>query len=47
MFFVKKDGEISLQKIDDFERKSFQLPKFFEVEKYHKNIEPLYILPAI
>jgi tRNA A37 threonylcarbamoyladenosine modification protein TsaB len=45
MVFVKRDDEIVLEK--GTVESSFKLPKRFEVENYSKDIEPLYIIPAI
>lgn len=47
MYFVKRDQEIKIEKVDNFKPSSFTLPEIFEVDKYSKDIEPLYILPAI
>jgi len=47
MCFVKRDDEIKIEKVENFKPSPFYLPDSFEVEKYSKNVEPLYILPAI
>jgi tRNA A37 threonylcarbamoyladenosine modification protein TsaB len=47
MCFVKSGEDIKIERVEDFEKSSFQLPERFRVEEYSKDIEPLYILPAI
>ena len=47
MAFIKDGKDIIVKKIEDFKSSPFSLPNSFEVEKYSKDIEPLYILPAI
>jgi len=47
MFFIKKGGEICIEKVDNYSKREFKLPQQFEVEQYSANIEPLYILPFV
>ena len=44
-FFVKKDGIISIEK--NKKEGFFKLPQKLEMEKYSKEVEPLYILKAV
>jgi hypothetical protein len=46
-YFVKRDGEIVIEKIEDPEIEPFQLPEKFESGLYSREVEPLYILPAV
>ncbi len=50
LYFIKKDGIISTQKITDDEIKkikAFKLPKRLDDKRFTTDNEPLYILPAI
>ena len=50
LYFIKKDGIISTQKITDDEIKkikAFNLPKRLDYKCFTTDNEPLYILPAI
>ena len=50
LYFIKKDGIISTQKITDDEIKkikAFTLPKKLDYQHFTMDNEPLYILPAI
>lgn len=47
LYFVKKEGKISTQLFADEIEVDFNLPSLIELEKYSKDIEPLYILPAV
>ena len=47
MFFVKRDKKIYIERISDFINVDFSLPNKFEVDRYSKKIEPLYILPFL
>jgi len=50
LYFIKKDGIISTQKITDDEIKKikpFHLPKRLDNQRFTTDNEPLYILPAI
>jgi len=49
LYFIKKDGKISTQKIDDIKKKikPFDLPKILDKKIFTSECEPLYILPAL
>jgi len=47
MYFVKKDDKIKTEFFEDEIISEFILPKKIELEKFTKDIEPLYILPAV
>jgi tRNA threonylcarbamoyladenosine biosynthesis protein TsaB len=47
MCFVKTENVINLEKIENFMKMPFYLPEKFDISLYSKDIEPLYILPAI
>jgi len=47
MYFVKKEGTITTQFLQNSFETKFFLPKFIEIEKFSRDIEPLYILPAV
>ena len=49
LYFIKKDGKISTQKIDEIKEKikPFDLPKFLDKKIFTSESEPLYILPAL
>ncbi len=47
MYFVKKNGTISTQFFEKEPSCEFVLPETIELEKFSKDIEPLYILPAV
>lgn len=46
-YFVKKDGKIETQFFEDEPKSKFTLPKTIELRNFTKDIEPLYILPAV
>ncbi len=46
-YFVKKDGKIEIQFFEDEPKCEFILPKIIKLENFTKEIEPLYILPAV
>ncbi len=47
MYFVKKDDKIETQFFDQEQTCEFILPKVVELKNFTKDIEPLYILPAV
>ena len=47
LYFVKKDGNISLQKKDDIKESKYLLPEILDSSLFSDEIEPLYILPAV
>jgi len=47
LYFVKENGKITLKKFDKKIVTQFFLPKTLSEIKYSKNLEPLYILPAV
>ncbi|EJF06307.1 hypothetical protein ThvES_00016180 [Thiovulum sp. ES] len=47
MSFVKTENVINLEKVENFTKMPFYLPEKFDISLYSKDIEPLYILPAI
>ncbi len=47
MYFVKKDDKIETQFFDEEVQSEFSLPKTIKLEDFSKDIEPLYILPAV
>lgn len=47
MYFIKKDGKIDTQFFEEEQISKFVLPKTIELENFTKDIEPLYILPAV
>ncbi len=48
LYFVKRDnGDIEIERLENFTPAPFELPKHFEIDRYSKNIEPIYILPVI
>ncbi len=49
LYFIKKDGKITTQKIDDinYTKVSFNLPDNLDISLFNSECEPLYILPAV
>lgn len=49
LYFIKKDGKISTQKIGEIPltQKSFTLPQKLDTEIFSSDNEPLYVLPAL
>jgi tRNA A37 threonylcarbamoyladenosine modification protein TsaB len=49
LYFIKKNGKISTQKIDEIKEKikPFDLPKILDKKIFTTESEPLYILPAL
>ena len=47
MYFVKNDDKIDTQLFEEEQICEFVLPKMIELENFTKDIEPLYILPAV
>jgi len=49
LYFIKKNGKISTQKIDEIKEKikPFDLPKILDKKIFTSECEPLYILPAL
>jgi hypothetical protein len=47
MYFVKKNGKIETQFFDEEVVSEFVLPPIIEEKNFSKDIEPLYILPAV
>jgi len=47
LYFVKKDDTISLQKIEDAISFEYTTPRELDYSVFSKDIEPLYILPAV
>ena len=48
LYFVKRDnGDIEMDRLENFTPTPFELPQHFEIERYSKNVEPIYILPVI
>ena len=47
LYFVKKDGKIETEFFKNEPMGGFDLPKLIKLENFTKEIEPLYILPAV
>ncbi|WP_458700829.1 hypothetical protein ACKGJI_01675 [Sulfurospirillum sp. 1307] len=47
LFFVKNNDKIETQVLNDAKECEFHLPKVLHIEDFSKEIEPLYILPAV
>ncbi len=49
LYFIKKNGRITTQKIDDinYTKISFNLPDKLDTSLFDSECEPLYILPAV
>jgi len=47
MYFLKKDGKINTQFFENEPRSEFNLPQTIKIENFSRDIEPLYILPAV
>ncbi|WP_245600585.1 hypothetical protein [Sulfurospirillum arcachonense] len=47
MYFVKEDELIKTEFIEDEIKCDFYLPQNLKIENFSKDIEPLYILPAV
>ena len=47
MYFVKKDDKITTEFFENELVSEFILPKTIKIENFTKDIEPLYILPAV
>lgn len=46
-YFVKREGEIVLERCEGEVELSFSLPEFLPLNQYTDPLEPLYILPAV
>lgn len=46
-YFIKKDGNISIDFIGDREIKEFKLPKVLKIDMFSENSLPTYNLPAV
>jgi len=47
MYFIKKDNNIETEIFKEELNHKFYLPQKLEIDKFTKDIEPLYILPAV
>jgi len=47
MYFVKNDEKITTKIFDEEQSNPFTLPQILKPENFNKEIEPLYILPAV
>jgi tRNA A37 threonylcarbamoyladenosine modification protein TsaB len=47
MYFTKENEEIKTEFFNEEQNHQFILPKVIEIENFSKDIEPLYILPAV
>ncbi len=47
MYFVKEGKEIVTKIFEEEQKSKFTLPKTLKIEDFSKDIEPLYILPAV
>ena len=47
MYFIKKDDKIETKFFEDEQNYGFTLPEILKPENFTKDIEPLYILPAV
>lgn len=48
LYFMKKDGKILTKKITASQMpKDFILPQILEMKHFSKDVEPLYVLPAV
>jgi hypothetical protein len=47
LYFVKEDDRITTKIFQEEIETEFFLPEVFEIEEFSKDIEPLYILPAV
>jgi tRNA threonylcarbamoyladenosine biosynthesis protein TsaB len=45
--FVKRDGKIEIERVEEFVKSEYRLPETFDPALYSKDVEPLYILPAV
>jgi hypothetical protein len=47
LYFVQKENSIEMEKIENPNISNFLLPEKFEIDKFSKNIDPIYILPFL
>lgn len=47
LYFVKEGDKIKTKVFNDIEAVEFDLPRLLHVEDFTKEVEPLYILPAV
>lgn len=47
LYFVKENDTITTELFGLEQKSEFNLPQIIEIEKFSKNIDPLYILPAV
>jgi len=47
IYFIKKDDKIETEFFEEEQISEFILPKTIELANFTKDIEPLYILPAV
>ncbi len=47
MYFVKENAKITTKFFNEEINTEFKLPQELKIEKFSKDIEPLYILPAV
>ena len=47
MYFIKEDEKITTKIFEEEQNSEFALPKDLKIENFSKDIEPIYILPAV
>jgi len=47
VYFVKEKGKIMTRRFDYNIENQFELPPFLQPERFTKNCDPLYVLPAV
>lgn len=47
MYFIKEDKDIITKIFEEEQNSQFVLPEILKIENFSKDIEPLYILPAV
>lgn len=47
LYFIKENNTITTELFKSEQASEFNLPHIIEIEKFSKDIEPLYILPAV
>ena len=47
MYFIKEDDKIITKIFEEEQNSEFVLPEDLKIENFSKDIEPLYILPAV
>ncbi|WP_331775322.1 hypothetical protein [Sulfurospirillum sp. 1612] len=47
VYFVKEEGEIKMRRFDEEIEDQFELPQLLQHDRFTKNCDPLYVLPAV